>query len=372
MYDAQSKVTEPTSDLKDWKKAPLLWLKGFLMGSADVVPGVSGGTMALITGIYTPLLDAIKSVDRHALSHLLRFRFRALFEGVHWRFLLVLLTGIFTAILFFTRVIPLPELLFTHPEIIYGLFFGLILGSIYLLLKDVYPFSIAQSGFLLIGTALGYWVVNLVPTSTPDTWWFIFFSGAIAICAMILPGISGSFILLILGKYSFIFGQFKELGGPETMQALTILFIFGLGVLTGISLFSRVLSWTLHRYTRQTLLVLIGFLIGSIVVIWPWQERSYEYLREEVVVSLEDSRYRAALSGEVDPRLPEYDVVLETDVERGTAQLVHISKKLIHAEPRIPIASDPVMIPVLMLMSGLCLVLVIGYLGKQKQGPQKA
>jgi len=365
-------MTDETPDLKTWKEVPLLWLKGFLMGSADVVPGVSGGTMALITGIYTRLLDAIKSVDRKALILLFRFRFKALLEAVHWRFLLVLLSGMFTAILFFTRMVPLPELLFTHPEIIYGLFFGLILGSIYLLLKDVYPFSIVHPVYLLIGTGLGYWVVNLVPTSTPDTWWFIFFSGSIAICAMILPGISGSFILLILGKYTYIFGQFKELGGPQTLEALTILSIFGLGVLTGISLFSRVLSWTLHRYTRPTLLVLIGFLIGSIVVIWPWQERSYEYLREEVVVKLEDPRYQQALTGEVDPRLPEYDVVLETDVEQGTARLVHVNKKLIHAEPRMPVTGDPVFVPILMMSGGLVLVLVIGYLGKRKEEAQKA
>lgn len=192
---------------------PSLFAKGFLMGSADVVPGVSGGTMALITGIYERLINAIKSADLKVIGALLRLRFKEVFSRVHWFFLLVLLSGVFSAILFVTRVIKLPELMFTHPEPVYGLFFGLIVGSVWYVLRGIDSHNWTSILWVALGTAIGFWVVTLVPTDTPESTWFIFFSGAIAITAMILPGISGSFILLILRKYDFILGQFGKLGG---------------------------------------------------------------------------------------------------------------------------------------------------------------
>ncbi len=251
------------------------------MGSADVVPGVSGGTMALITGIYTQLLDAIKSVDAQAIKLLLTLKWKAAFERIHWRFLVVLLGGIFTAVIFFTRVIPLPELIHSHPVQVYGLFFGLILGSVFVVWKDMGGFDVRLALFMLAGTIIGFWVVNLVPTETPDHPLFIFFAGSIAICAMVLPGISGSFILLILRKYDYILGQFSLLFGPETLSAFMVLIPFGLGILTGIALFTRFLSWLLHHYGQPTMAVLIGFMIGSLWVIWPWQERTYVTVREK-------------------------------------------------------------------------------------------
>lgn len=263
------------------KSQLLLLLKGFAMGSADVVPGVSGGTIALITGIYTQFLDAIKSVDAAALKNLLQLKFKAAFTTIHWKFLLVLLTGLFSAILFFTRVIPLPVLIHTHPVQVYGLFFGLILGSVFVVGKDVGTFDLRALAFTALGVAIGFWVVNLVPTETPDHPLFIFFAGSVAICAMVLPGISGSFILLILRKYDYVLGQFSLLGGPETLSALGVLVPFGLGVLTGIALFTRFLSWLLHHYGKPTMAVLIGFMIGSLWVIWPWQNRVYETVRGE-------------------------------------------------------------------------------------------
>jgi putative membrane protein len=257
----------------------LLFLKGFAMGSADVVPGVSGGTMALITGIYTQWLDAIKSVDAAAIKNLLQFKFKAAFATIEWKFLITILAGLFSAILFFTRVIPLPELIHTHPVQVYGLFFGLILGSVFVVGKDVGKFDLRAIAFTALGVAIGFWVVNLVPTETPDHPLFIFFAGSVAICAMVLPGISGSFILLILRKYDYVLGQFSLLGGPDTLSALGVLVPFGLGVLTGIALFTRFLSWLLHHYGKPTMAVLIGFMIGSLWVIWPWQNRVYETVR---------------------------------------------------------------------------------------------
>jgi putative membrane protein len=342
-----------------------LLIRGFLMGSADVVPGVSGGTMALITGIYTRLIDAIKSVDTKAISYLLRLNLKAFFAHVDWQFLLPLFTGILSAILFFTRVIPLPILIFTHPEPIYGLFFGLILGSIILLMLDIRPITIQKLISLFIGTLIGFWVVNLVPTSTPDALWFIFISGMVAITAMILPGISGSFILLILGKYSYIFGQFAELGGPQTGDALLILGTFGVGVVLGLAAFSRVLSWLLHRYNIITLSVLIGFLLGTLSVIWPWQIREYETITETVYVEANDPRLKTLVTDGIEPVLPEYYIAGNLDSE--PIELVKVRKKMIHSEPIFPGKDHSVWFPMFSMISGLILVLGIGHIAKKQR-----
>ena len=256
-----------------------LYLKGFAMGSADVVPGVSGGTMALITGIYAQLLDAIRSVDAQALRLLLTLQWGAAFERIHWRFLAVLLSGLLSAVLFFTRVIPLPTLIHTHPVPIYGLFFGLVLGSVWTVGRGVGRFDLSAALYTLAGIAIGFRIVTLIPADTPDHPLFIFFAGAVAICAMVLPGISGSFILLILRKYDYVLGQVGLLGGPDTLSAVGVLVPFGLGILTGIALFTRFLIWLLHRYGKPTMAVLIGFMVGSLWVIWPWQNRVYETVR---------------------------------------------------------------------------------------------
>lgn len=334
------------------------------MGSADVVPGVSGGTMALITGIYTKLIDAIKSVDGTAISLLVRFRFRAFFARVHWQFLGALFTGIMLAVLFFTRVVPLPLLIFTHPEPIYGLFFGLIVGSVVLLMMDIRPIGYWKMIYLAIGTLIGYWVVNLVPANTPDALWFIFLSGSIAISAMILPGISGSFILLILGKYAHIFGQFAELGGPNNTEAVTILAVFGLGLVVGLAAFSRFLSWLLHRHAIATLCVLIGFLVGSLSVIWPWQVRSYETLAEEITVAAGDPRLSELVVDGIEPHLPEYYIA--SDINAQPPTIVRIRKELIRSEPILPGPSNDKALPVATMVLGCAVVLGIGQLAKKK------
>ena len=246
----------------------ILTAKGFCMGAADVVPGVSGGTMAFILGIYAQLLDAIRSFDVLWLQHIFKLEFKAVLQRPHFSFLIPLLIGLFCAILFFTRVIPLPVLLHSHPEPIYGLFFGLIIGSIIALLPEAKRLDMSAVFFISMGTVLGWLIVNLVPVNTPDSAWFIFLSGMLAISAMLLPGISGSFILLILRKYDTILnaiGHFQ----------FTILIPFCLGVLTGLIVFSRVIGLLLARFYRATLLMIIGILIGSLWVIWPFQVRKY-------------------------------------------------------------------------------------------------
>lgn len=239
------------------------------MGSADIVPGVSGGTMALILGIYERLLEAIRSFDRAWLADLLKFRPVAALARNDLGFLLPLGGGIFLALMFFTRVVPLPTLIVTHPEPVYGLFFGLILASIIVLMGEVERYGGREVAMTAGGALLGFTIVNLVPVATPNAAWFIFLCGFAAISAMLLPGISGSFILLILGKYAYII---DALGSFD----MGVILAFALGAVSGLIAFSRAIVWLLHHYHQATLLVIKGILIGSLWVIWPFQERVYE------------------------------------------------------------------------------------------------
>jgi putative membrane protein len=247
-------------------------LKGFCMGAADVVPGVSGGTMALILGIYERLLAAIRHVDLVFLGLLLRGRLRAAATHVDLIFLLMLGSGILAALLFFTRVVSLPRLIVEQPELIYGLFFGLIVASVGVLLQRMHPRNAGHVALVAVGIALGLALVTLVPVQTPTHAWFIFLCGALAICAMILPGISGSFILLVLQKYAYVFDALGRLD-------LTVIVPFALGCAAGLAAFSRVLGWLLARYHDATLLVIVGVLTGSLWTIWPFQVRVYEVVR---------------------------------------------------------------------------------------------
>ena len=242
------------------------------MGAADVVPGVSGGTMALIFGIYPRLINAIKSFDTDWIKAIVKFDLDVVLHRPHFPFLIPLFMGIFAAILFFTRIVPLPVLIRTHPETIYGLFFGLILGSVLVLMKETGSWSFKELRFVIAGIAIGYLIFNMVPTETPDASWFILLSGAVAISAMILPGISGSFILLMMKKYTYIFNAIGHFN-------FTVIIPFVLGLITGIVLFSRVLSWLLKNWYQEVLSTIIGLLIASLWVIWPFQERIYEMVR---------------------------------------------------------------------------------------------
>ncbi len=354
------------------------------MGSADVVPGVSGGTMALILGIYQRLIDAIKSVDLQVFRSVLKLQLREVFKRVHWFFLVVLLSGVFSAIIFFTRVIRLPELMFTNPEPIYGLFFGLIVGSVWLITKDLGKLTLAHVMWIVLGVAIGLRIVTLVPTETPENSLFVFFSGSLAITAMILPGISGSFILLILRKYDYILMQFGKLGGPETLDAILVLVPFALGMVVGIMLFSRVLSWLLSKYNVRTLCVLIGFMIGSLYVIWPFQERIYaESVRPEIV-SVNDPVVLRLMEEPESTRNPEYRRLGEIQdvtvpLSEQMIELEVVKQKLVRSEPFIPSFSnadedsrlgqgaDSVRVSLLMMMVGLVLVIVMGHIAGQKK-----
>jgi len=252
----------------------VLTLKGFCMGAADVVPGVSGGTMAFILGIYPTLLQAIRSFDIELLRLLGRGRLRQARDHAHLGFLIPLLLGDFAALLFFTRIVPLPQLIITDPEPVYGLFFGLIIGSIIILMRSMPPWRPIGWIQLLLGIAVGWYVINLVPVNTPETPLFVFFSGAVAICAMILPGISGSFILLILRKYAYVFDAVGRLD-------FAVILPFAVGAIAGLMVFSRILVWLLKHYYQATVLAISGILIASLWAIWPFQQRLYETVRDK-------------------------------------------------------------------------------------------
>lgn len=327
----------PPKDETSFKEAPILALKGFLMGSADIVPGVSGGTMALILGIYERLLNAIKSVNGPFLKAFFRFRLGEAFAELHLKFLVFLFAGIFSALAFFTRVVPLQVYMFTHPEIVFGLFFGLILGSIYILIKALEQFRKTEALMVFLGFLFGLWIVTLVPSDTPENPFFVFLSGCIAICAMILPGISGSYLLLIMRKYDYLLSQIGMLGGADTMEGFLGLLPFLLGAIVGLAAFSRFLSWLLGTYHSQTLSVLIGFLLGSLVVIWPFQNREYvESVREVQVLSVDDELVKTLSEKGVNENLPEFKRMVKGEASGGKVKIETVKKKLIHSEPFVP------------------------------------
>tara|TARA_Y100001970_G_C14232255_1_gene859403 strand:- start:317 stop:1333 length:1017 start_codon:yes stop_codon:yes gene_type:complete len=242
-----------------------LFLKGVCMGTADIVPGVSGGTIAFITGIYEDLLSAISSINGKFFSHIFRLNFKKALSNFHLRFLFTLFLGITAAIISTANVMHF--LLNQYPIQIWSVFFGLILASILILIHKIKKrFSTLPT--LIIGTTISYLITNLIPLNTPENYWFIFFCGMIAICAMILPGLSGSFVLLILGKYAYITAALRN---PLLIENIEIISIFSSGCLIGIILFSKILRYGMVNWYDHTLALLTGIMIGSMSKVWPWK-----------------------------------------------------------------------------------------------------
>ena len=241
----------------------VLALKGCAMGMADVVPGVSGGTIAFISGIYEELLDSIRSVDATALRLLLRFRLAEFWRHINGRFLLPVLLGIAVAIFSLARLMT--YLLTNQPIAIWSFFFGLIVASALLVARQIGRWDWRTVLAFAVGAAAAWWITVATPAETPDDWWFVMLSGAIAICAMILPGISGAFILLLLGKYQYIMHAVGEFDIP-------VIAVFVIGAAAGIISFSHLLSWLLKHWHDVTVAVLMGFMV------WPWKETVETYL----------------------------------------------------------------------------------------------
>lgn len=255
----------------------LITLKGIAMGAADVVPGVSGGTIAFISGIYQELIDSINKINFSVLKGVKQNGLKATWATINGNFLLALLLGIAISILTFSKIIT--HLLESQPILVWSFFFGLVLASILFIWKEITKWSVKAILALLIGIVISYYITIARPAESPESYPYLFLSGFLAIIAMILPGVSGAFILLLMGSYKTVIGtinQFRE--GISNMnfeiigQAMLKLMTFALGAIIGLKLFSKVLTWMFAHHKNTTLALLIGFMIGSLNKIWPWKE----------------------------------------------------------------------------------------------------
>lgn len=245
------------------KDYAVLTLKGMAMGAADVVPGVSGGTIAFIAGIYDELINSIKSINMHSLKLLFTGKIAAFWKAVNGNFLFALLLGIAISVFSLAKLIT--YLLLNEPVLVWSFFFGLVLASTWFVTKDIKGWNWKTVAGFVGGAVIAYYITVATPAETSTNLMFIFLCGVIAICAMILPGISGSFILVLLGKYFYVMEAVKTLD-------LVVLGVFAFGAALGITSFSRVLSYALKNFRNITLSVLSGFMLGSLNKVWPWKE----------------------------------------------------------------------------------------------------
>ena len=261
-----------------------LFLKGFAMGAADVVPGVSGGTVAFITGIYEELIESISNINVGLLKVFKNEGFKAAWQKVNGTFLLILVSGIFTSLLSLAKVVT--YLLAEFPIQLWSFFFGLVLASIWLIGKTITHWNVKVVTALIIGTITAYLITIMPPLADSQNLWYIFICGSIAICAMILPGISGSFILVLLGAYTTILGSLSNLLSSVKAKSWDIFMSNGIivmvfigGCLVGLISFSRLLNYLFKKSKNIVLAVLTGFLIGSLNKIWPWKVTLESYIK---------------------------------------------------------------------------------------------
>lgn len=233
------------------------------MGAADLIPGVSGGTIAFLSGIYEELLYSIKLITGEALGLVLKGKIIKAFKIIPFKFLIPLALGIFSAIFVLANLFS--YLLSNQAVYVWSFFFGLVLVSVFVILKRIVKWDLSDKISFAISTVFAYFLVGLVPGETPAALVYFFLSGMVAITAMILPGISGSFILLLLGKY-------QQVLNAVTQRDFLTLGVFILGALVGLGLFARVLSWLFKNHHDISVVVLAGFMLGSIRKLWPWQE----------------------------------------------------------------------------------------------------
>lgn len=244
-------------------------VRGLAMGMAEVVPGVSGGTIAFITGIYERLIDAIKNISNAPVAILRREGLAALWKHIDGNFLVALAIGMVLGIL--VGVLGISYLLEHYPPIIWGFFFGLIVGSVVYIARQISKWRWQELVLLILGAVIAYTITILSPAQGSDQLWIVFLAGAIAVCALILPGISGSFILLLMGMYPIILHAAKSVLETQDTGAILIMLIFILGCIVGIMIFSNFLSWTFRHFRFPTLALLTGFMMGSLNRIWPWR-----------------------------------------------------------------------------------------------------
>ena len=247
-----------------------LILRGFAMGMAEVIPGVSGGTIAFISGIYTQLLDAIKAIlSFEPITAFKKDGWRGVWVIINGDFLLYLLLGMVGGIVI--GVFAITHLMESYPIPLWSFFFGLIIASTWFIAKQIPTWNVTTIGLFIFGTVIAYLYTIVSPTNGNEALWFVFISGTIAISALLLPGISGSFILLLLGMYAFVVGSVKNLLTDFNTDYLLVVGVFATGCLLGLATFSRFLSWLFKIYPNQTLALLTGFMLGSLNKVWPWK-----------------------------------------------------------------------------------------------------
>ena len=275
---------------RSFKDYLTITLKGMAMGAADVVPGVSGGTIAFITGIYQELISTISGINLGLFRTWKEEGFKAMWKEANGSFLVALLIGILISI--FTVMRLTNYLLEAHPILIWSFFFGLILASIWFVAKQIPKWNFKIILALIIGAAIAIYIVTLPPMGANTNLWFLFLSGSIAVCAMILPGISGAFILVLLGAYKTV----TEAAHNFDFKTLAVV---ALGAIVGLLSFSRLLKWLFDHYSSITLAVLTGFIAGSLNKIWPWKEvLESEMVGEKLIVLREASVWPGNYPGE--------------------------------------------------------------------------
>jgi putative membrane protein len=318
-----------------------LILKGAAMGIAEVIPGVSGGTIAFITGIYETLIDSIKSFHPRLISIGLKEGMTKVFELIHARFILLLITGMLVGVII--GVFGVSHLIETDPEMLWGFFFGLIIASAIFVAYQLDNWSLKEFVILLSGFAVAASISFVSPAEGSSNLIMIFIAGFIAISAMLLPGISGSFILLLLGMYTLIIPSLKSfLSRPNSSDGL-ILSVFAVGCVTGLATFSRILSWTFKHYKDQTLAALTGFMLGSLFKIWPWRNPN---LWIDNDTGIKYSNMQEIAAGKINPE------------SLRLLNEINVSPSNYYTEPNT-------MIVILAMVVGFCLVYLLGFRTKK-------
>ncbi|NNF08143.1 MAG: DUF368 domain-containing protein [Candidatus Eisenbacteria bacterium] len=243
-----------------------VFLKGAAMGAANVIPGVSGGTIAFITGIYERLINALKSFDLEAVGHLFKGRFGAFAKHIDFGFLVALMVGVLVSVLSLAKL--LEYLFIEHPVFLWAFFFGLILASVVFVAKTVDKWNAATIGMLILGIAIAAGIAFLKPAAENTHPIYMFACGIVAICSMIIPGLSGSFVLILMGNYMLVLGAISELD-------IKLLIPFGIGCVFGLLAFSHLLSYIFKRFKNGAVALLSGFIFGSLLIIWPWKNEVY-------------------------------------------------------------------------------------------------
>lgn len=267
----------------------ILYLKGMLMGAADLVPGVSGGTIALITGIYKELLESINSISLSNLKLWKQQGLKSVWGKINGPFLIAVFGGILSSILLLSRL--LEWLIENHPLVLWSFFFGLLIASIIYLFRAELSFSMLNVLYVCFGAVISFLVTQLNGGANQSSLWYLFLSGFIGISAMILPGLSGAFILVVMGVYQTVLSNVRiaqdlifNFDQTQFINTASILGVLILGILVGIKVFAKFLSWLLNHYPQRSIAVLVGLMIGALHKVWPWQNTVADSVKETLAV----------------------------------------------------------------------------------------